>query len=144
MALRLPVLLEASAVTCAGAPLVNDMMRKEKEHADIHERANQHRHRQRGQGLAAAWAWLKLAPRLPVLLEACPAAAAGAELPVVAGAPAANGSVWEGTPWYPRFLYETKQQVQKKWKKIRAAAAAWRALCGPGSLARVVMITRIY
>ena len=58
-----------------------------------------------------------MAPRLPVLLEACPAAAAGAELPVVAGAPAANGSVWEGTPWYPRFLYETKQQVQKKWKK---------------------------
>ena len=52
------------------------MMRKEKEHADIHERANQHRHRQRGQGLAAAWAWLKLAPRLPVLLEASTATCA--------------------------------------------------------------------
>ena len=29
---------------------------------------------------------------------------------LVADAPAANGSVWEGTPWYPRFLYETKQR----------------------------------
>ena len=30
----------------------------------------------RGQGLAAAWAWLKLAPRLPVLLEASTATCA--------------------------------------------------------------------
>ena len=38
--------------------------------------AGANQHRQRRQGLAAAWAWLKLAPRLPVLLEASTATCA--------------------------------------------------------------------
>ena len=107
MALRLPVLLEASAVTCAGAPLVNDMMRKEKEHADIHERANQHRHRQRGQGLAAAWAWLKLAPRLPVLLEA------SADTCATCGC-----IICLRSPWLPRWCRSdlVKRNIYLDWK----------------------------
>ena len=67
-------------------------------------------------GLGSSWRrgcpfyWKRAQPRVPGGSRWCRVACGG-------GAPAANGSVWEGTPWYPRFLYETKQQVQKKWKK---------------------------
>ena len=67
-----------------------------------------------------------------------------AELPWPRAPPRLTGPFGRVPLGIQDFCMKQSNRCRKNGKKNRAAAAAWRALCGPGSLARVGMITRIY